>query len=227
MDSFPKELDRRSLNIGALRFSSADCGCYLTQANHAMDEQAVVKTPNISTLCHLIMWCLLTQTKLQSCLQCIIKGFGCTPAKCHSSMLDSSNNYNWSIICKVRSLCELFCPAVLRHCTVQSNYSGIPKPQSLIPLFDRKGCQDSEGWSDLSRVTLLVHGIVYGLDSRNSYALIWCSSLNVVTTRNDFIVFVHRLQSFLVTLSRTTSFQQLRLSFRCLKKKKRTIFEGR
>lgn len=145
----------------------------------------------------------LTQTKLQSCLQCIIKGFRCTLAKCHSSMFDSSNNYNWSIICKARSLGELFCPAVLRHCMVQRNYPGIPKPQSLISLFDKKGHQDSEEWSDLSTVTLLLYRIVYGLDSRNSYALIWCffskfrilplerrvtsNSLNVVKTRNDFI----------------------------------------
>lgn len=148
-----------NLNIGVLRFSNADCGCYLTQANHAIDEGAVAKTLNIPILCHLIMWCLLTQTKLQSCLQCIIKGFGCTPAKCHSSMLDSSNNYNRSIICKARSPCELFCPAVLRYCTDQSNYSGIPKPQSLIPSFYGKGCPDSEEGSDLSRVTFLVYGM--------------------------------------------------------------------
>lgn len=161
-----------NLNIAVLRFSNADCGCYLTQANHAIDKGAVAKILNISTVCHSIRWCLLTQTKLQSCLQCIIKGFGYTSAKCHSSMLDSSNNYNRSIICKVRSLCELFCPAVLRYCTDQSNYSGIPKPQSVIPSFYRKGCQVSEEGSDLSRVTLLVYGMVYELDSRYSDAMI-------------------------------------------------------
>ena len=72
-----------SLNRGALRFSNADSGedvdaTCLTQANHATDEQAVAKTLNISTMCHLITWHLLTQTKLQSCLSCIIKGFRCT-----------------------------------------------------------------------------------------------------------------------------------------------------
>lgn len=49
MASSPQELDKRTLNIGALRFSNADSGdnmdaTCLTQDNHATDEQAIAKT---------------------------------------------------------------------------------------------------------------------------------------------------------------------------------------
>lgn len=48
-DSSSQELDKGTLNIGALRFSNADAGdnmdaTCLTQDNHATDEQAVAKT---------------------------------------------------------------------------------------------------------------------------------------------------------------------------------------
>lgn len=48
MDSSSQELDKGTLNIGALRFSNADAGdnmdaTCLTQDNHATDEQAVAK----------------------------------------------------------------------------------------------------------------------------------------------------------------------------------------
>ena len=49
MDSSPQELDKRTLNIGALRFSNEDSGdnmdaTCLTQDNHTTDEQATAKT---------------------------------------------------------------------------------------------------------------------------------------------------------------------------------------
>lgn len=111
--------------MGALKFSDSgenvDATC-LTQANHITDEQAVAKSKYLYNV-SFDNWSLLTQTNLQSCLQCIIKGFGCTKvfsSQCHSSVLDSSNKYTEGQFVKTCSLCELLCPAVLRHCMVQS-----------------------------------------------------------------------------------------------------------
>ena len=133
-------------------------------------------------------------------------------------MLDSSNKYNWSTICKASSLCELFCPAVLSHCMVQRSR------EIILGYLNHKvqshhlgtGCQDPED-KVVQRYPPSVCNSG-GLTSRNPYALVPCifskvgtwslekesnNSLNLVTTRNSLLspqpLSSNSLHSFLIT----------------------------